>query len=94
MDTIPWNYMATLPAYRLRCLSCVALILASGCDLGENLKPVLSFSLGNQRHVGKLSEAELSLEGRQDPVSFPPFLSQKCERPDAACVPAVSHPVT
>lgn len=70
--------MAILPAYRLHCLSCVALILASRCELEENLKPVLNFSLGNQRHVGKISEAELSLEGRQDPVSFPPLLPQKC----------------
>lgn len=67
--------MATLPGHDLHSLSCVALILESGCELEEILKPVLSLNLGNQRHVGKVSEAELPSEGHQDLIScLPSFL--------------------
>lgn len=66
---------ATLPAHDLRSLSCVALTLESGYELEEILKSGLSLSLGSQRHVGKISEAEQPEEGHQDLISFlPSFL--------------------
>lgn len=69
--------MATL-LYITSFFSCVALISALEYKLEESLKAVFSLHLGNQRHVGEISEAKLPSKGLQELISFPPFLPQKC----------------
>lgn len=54
--------VATLPAYHRHSLSCVTCILVEEHELEEILKTGLSFSLGNQRHMAKISDAESCLQ--------------------------------
>ena len=82
--------MATLPSDHL---VCVALILGSGCSLEKSLKPVLSLSLGNLKHVRTISEAKQPSESQQALVSFLPFFLRNIK---AGCIqrPAALYPVT